>query len=323
MNAQHGLKEKSSTMNRALGVALVAILAATPAALRPAHATPPAPFHTATRTVRYGPIRMNVPQSWPPGMVSWTVSNDEAGGMVGYLLPNSPKPAGLTDNPLNASPYFTETLVTQQDMTTATLSEATADGREYTMTFNVPDIQTRLARAILASLQVPPPITSTQVVHLLLSQDAGVSVKCAAGGRTWFLVGGPGGAGQEPFYLFRSSDGGRRWALADQTRWTGTPFPDESGMTAMRFWSRSDGIIVEASGYAHHQIWIYRTQDGGTHWTQTNVTIPVDITASERPAIHVGPRGLLTVRVVLSKSRIVVLRGSIHNRRWRLTPERI
>lgn len=299
------------------------ILAAAPVALRPALDAMPTPLHTATRTIRYGPIRMKIPQSWPPSMVSWTVSNDAAIGMLGYLLPTSPKPAGLTHDPLNASPYFTETLVTQEDMTTATLIEAALDGREYTMTFNVPETQARLARAILGSLRVPPPITSTRLVRLLLSHDAGGSVESAADGRAWFLVGGPGGAGQEPFYLFRSSDGGRRWALADQTRWTGSHFPDASGMTAMRFWSRSDGIIVEASWFANHQIWIYRTQDGGAHWTQTNVTIPVDITASERPAIHCGPRGRLTVRVVLSKSWTVVLRGSTDNLRWHLTRERV
>jgi hypothetical protein len=309
-------------MSRAIGIGLAVLGAAALAAVHaPAGRHQPVAPHTPTRTIAYGPMSIKVPQSWPSGMVSWTVRNDDAAGLAGYLLPTSPKPPGLTPNPLNASPYFTETLVTQQYMTTATVIEATPSGRVYTMTFNVPYNRAPVARTILASLTVPPPITSTQVVHMLLKHAAGPPDLSTADGRTWLLIGGPGATAQEPFYLFSSPDRGRHWILIDQTRWgAGQDFPDAPGMAAMRFWSRSHGVIVEASWFANRQIWIYRTQDGGRRWTQTKVAIPADITAADPPTIQLGPGGRLTVRVVLSKNRTVVLRGSVHDPQWRAVP---
>jgi photosystem II stability/assembly factor-like uncharacterized protein len=72
-----------------------------------------------------------------------------------------------------------------------------------------------------------------------------------------------GGVSGEP-RLFRTRDGGRTW------RWLPTT-PRNIRIEQITFWQRTGFALVEpgGDGMGPNQIW--RTADGGTHWTRLNL----------------------------------------------------
>ncbi len=147
------------------------------------------------------------------------------------------------------------------------------------------DVEGGPTRRILASWRHPPVATVTQAVHLMenatvnqgVAHYTPVFVNAADG---WILQGGEPGAGQEAFYLFHTVNGGETWSLERYTSPVGCPsesptcvFIGGDGYTGMTFWSREDGVIVDAS-YLVPQAVIIRTGDGGQTWAAQTIPLP-------------------------------------------------
>lgn len=164
------------------------------------------------------------------------------------------------------------------------------------------DVDGGPAHRILTSWHHPSVATVTEAVHRMeqptVNQGAPEYTKVFANKADgWILAGGEPGAGQEAFYLFHTIDGGKTWSLERYTSPTGCPSQSRSctfiagdGWTGMAFWSREDGIIVNASFLVAQAI-IIRTRDGGRTWTTQTIPLPASATGGKLR----NRRGVLTL----------------------------
>ncbi|MHB1629614.1 MAG: WD40/YVTN/BNR-like repeat-containing protein [Bacilli bacterium] len=147
--------------------------------------------------------------------------------------------------------------------------------------------------------QILPQLSPTQGVHFVSAHlgygigdasDYNAFLTSADGGESWRLTAripgrNPDGAtltfanakdgwivahaGQwhGAISLYRTVDAGKRWTLA--SRIPGSLF-SSSEIQALHFWNGRDGLL-EIDANNEEQIW--RTQDGGTHWTHSTTLI--------------------------------------------------
>lgn len=250
------------------------------------------------RMARAGAMSVTIPGSWTAaspspsyGQTTWTFQG--LGGEVQLtvsplasnffqLLPMvfTPPGTGLHRGP---TPY--------QDQVDVAGS-VTRDVLSRTGTLYSINIDGGPTRRILVSWHHPPVATVTEAVHLMeqstVNQGAPDYTKVFANAADgWILAGGEPGAGQEAFYLFQTVDGGKIWSLERYTSPTGCPSQSPSctfiagdGWIDMAFWSREDGIIVNAS-YLVPQAVIIWTRDGGTTWATQTIPLPASATGGQ------------------------------------------
>ena len=70
----------------------------------------------------------------------------------------------------------------------------------------------------------------------------------------------------EEYLLFHSTDAGQQWSLIHPLGSNINTFPVALGQSVMRFWTPTDGLIVESSMVYPHELLVYRTTDTGTTW---------------------------------------------------------
>ncbi|MBX5466009.1 MAG: glycoside hydrolase [Firmicutes bacterium] len=203
---------------------------------------------------------------------------DPVAGTFFQLVPQLPKPPDLTANPWNRSPFFTETWAQEHGMLIARVSDLSGSGTLYQVLLRAPADAAGTAKAVLHSMTLPPPATVTQAVHLLLTKPTpGAAPPLAttqAGGAGWLLAGGAPAGTQEPWFLFRTTDGGRRWTLLADTTWTASKtFPDTVGVPGLLFWNAHDGVIVQPADAGAFLI-VYRSTDGGRSWRRSTIACP-------------------------------------------------
>lgn len=302
--------------------------AATPSATTSASTTSTsATVPPDTKVMTLGSLTLRIPKKWvigtssTPGpgskQLSATSSTDgkvtihelsPVAGNVFILLPQLPKPSGLTSNPENTSPYFTEYQQTTGSITYATLSDLTTSGTEYMVTMTMPASESKELRTMIHSINAPSPANVSQAVNLLRSKDTGTqSVPLAtaqSGSRQWILAGGQPATAQEGWFLFRSQDNGSQWSLTDQTSWKASSpvFPNTVGSPAMLFWNAQDGVIIQPS-YGSPALLAYSTSNGGTSWRETTIKYGHQGNVFQAPKLTRGAKGLLTVKVALSANQ--------------------
>ncbi|WP_206742825.1 hypothetical protein [Sulfobacillus thermosulfidooxidans] len=241
---------------------------------------------------------------------------------VFQLLPTLPKPQGLIKNPWNQSPYFTEAMENIHGELYVTMSDLSLLGSRYAMNMSMPTSESETAQSILASIKAPQPLSVTQGVRLLLAKTRLSHTPSEStwtmGQYRWLLVGGEAATAQEPFFLFRSKDGGRHWNLVNYTRWTASPyqvFPDTVGNPALAFWTTEDGLIAQPS-YATPQILLFRTTNGGISWQETRINCPSQPNIGKVPTIILAGHGHITVSVSLSSGKIFQVSSQNNGINW-------
>lgn len=276
-----------------------------------------------TKPMTMDSVTLRVPDGWSigspssalaPGAKQVTATSGRAGkvtihrltpegGNAFVLLPQLPKPPGLTSNVHNQSPYFTESEQTISGVINAAFSDLTITGTEYMVTMHLPSDQSRLAGSILRSIQAPPPATVTEAVHLLPSKPSPSTaiplVSARSGSNRWILAGGQPSTAQEGWFLFRSHDNGNHWSLIGNTSWSapGPIFPNTVGSPTMLFWNSQDGVIVEPS-YASPALSVYWTRNGGNSWQETAVPLAYPASVFQAPTVTRGVNGQLRVTIV-------------------------
>lgn len=226
-------------------------------------------------------------------------THDPVAGNFFQLVPQLPKPPGLTANPWNRSPFFTETWAQEHGMLIATVSDLSGSGTLYQVLLRAPADEAVTVEAVLRSMTLPPPATVTQAVHLLLTKPTpGAAPPLAttqAGGAGWLLAGGAPATAQEPWFLFRTTDGGRRWALIAYTTWTAPQtFPDTVGAAGLLFWNAHDGVIVQPADGGAFLI-VYRSTDGGRSWRRSTIACPSPPVNTQPPHLARFADGRLTL----------------------------
>lgn len=224
---------------------------------------------------------------------------------VFQLLPQLPKPTGLTKAAWNKLPYFSESRTQLDGVIQWQMTDLTPSGVEDVVSLQMPTADSAVVDQIQRSLRVPRPATVTQAVHLLLTlPNPGDSLPRAmaqADSRdNWVLVGGSPATAQEGWFLFRTENVGATWQLIGDTTWSAPfkTFPDSVGVPAMLFWNARDGIIVMPS-FASNDLFVYRSTDGGTSWTESQLKTAGEPNNGKAPEIVRAADGRLTVSAVL------------------------
>ncbi len=265
-------------------------------------------------------ISIRVPHGWHLGQ-QVTVSKTRATGLnAGLLVPQLPKnTAALTRDPRNRSPYFTETIQTAGHTAYASLYELSAAGNYYHIQLQVPRSAVDALRRALRTVTMPPVATVTQAVTLIESRATIGSplwlAQAGAANTNWVLVCGAVATAQEPFYLFRTSDGGKHWALINYTSTPQHTFPDMAGSPVLLFGSADDGIIAEVTGFSN-DVWIYHTQDGGQTWAWQKIALPSQPNAQTTPRIVWTRSGTLTISVALQSGTTYQLTSQNAGQTW-------
>lgn len=272
------------------------------------------------KLLRTDGISIRVPKGWHLGK-QVTVSENPATGLnAGLLLPQVPKNAtALTHDPSNRSPYFTETIETADHTAYGAIDELSAAGNYYNIQLQVPQSSVDALRRALRTVTLPPVATVTQAVNLI-EHRATIGAQLwlantAAANTNWMLVGGVVATAQQPFYLFRTSDGGNDWSLINYTSTPRHIFPDLAGSPDMLFWSADDGIIVEVTGWSR-DVWIYDTRNGGQTWALQKVALPSQPNAQKTPQIAWTTSGTLTISVTLQSGTTYQLTSKDSGRTW-------
>lgn len=89
----------------------------------------------------------------------------------------------------------------------------------------------------------------------------------------WVLAPGFPGAGQVPWALYHTTDGGTTWTSQPVKK--GSPFPTSNMNLEMAFTSPSDGWLSGLNGFYYPpKVFLYHTTDGGASWTVTSFAVP-------------------------------------------------
>ncbi len=302
--------------------------AAVPSSATPTSSTP-ASVPPNTTALTLGSLTLRVPSSWVTGSSTTVVPGVKAvhaasgadnkvtihqlkpvDGNVFILLPQLPKPSGLTSNAENNSPYFTESEQTTSGVIYGTLSDLTPSGTEYVVTLTMPSDQAQKAQSILQSITAPSPATVSQAVNLLKSKphppQALPLVTAKSGSHQWILAGGQPATAQEGWFLFRSQNNGSQWSLIGHTSGltSGPPFPNTVGSPTMLFWNPQDGVIVQPS-YASPALKVFWTRNGGNSWNATTVRYSHQGNVFQAPKVTRGANGILTITVALNATTTI------------------
>lgn len=242
-------------------------------------------------------------------------------GDVFALLPQLPKPTGLTSNAENQSPYFTESKQTINGVVYASFSELTATGTEYAVNVQIPVNQTKLVGSILHSIKAPTPATVSQALHLLdksASPSAGIPITTAKfGSERWVLAGGAPATAQEGWFLFRSLNNGNHWSLIGHTTWSASAptFPNSVGNPTMLFWNASDGVIVQPS-FASPALLVYWTRNGGQSWQETTVRYGQPGNVFTTPKVTREANGQLVITATLNSKATMTFTSQDGGSHW-------
>jgi|GEM_PF-5704845 len=99
----------------------------------------------------------------------------------------------------------------------------------------------------------------------------------------WIMVEGQPGAGQAPWTLFGTRDGGSRWQKLSSTQASGS-FPTGDVALAFTFTSATDGWIVTVNpNDTPQEVFVYSTTDGGSNWRATSFPLPSGATGKAVP----------------------------------------
>ena len=242
---------------------------------------------------------------------------------VYQLLPQEPKPAGLTETSWNDRPFFTEDIRSGASDVDAAVGNMTVAGTDYSVIITAPPKDSKVVRALVRALKLPQPATVTQDVHLLMTKptpQAGMPLATTQAGASsgWVLAGGQPATAQEPFFLYRTRDSGKRWVLLKYTDFSATPpevFPDTVGTPAMLFWSAQDGLIVQPS-FAGPRLRVYRTVNGGNTWTMVQVECPALPDVGQAPEISRLASGVMTLKVHLAAGQVFQVESRNNGQNW-------
>lgn len=291
--------------------------------------------------LQLGHIRLMLPPGWkrqspkagPLGSQSLTATSANGGRLtlhqlalkgsnIYQLLPQLPKPSGLTQNAWNSRPYFTESSTEISGVIHFQMTDLTASGVEDVVTLQVSSQDASTVAAIQRSLKVPEPATIKDAVHLLLTKSQpGVGLPLASAqagqGRGWLLAGGPPATAQEGWFLFHTQNGGKTWSIEAETTWSAPfkTFPDTVGTPAMRFWNAKDGLIAMPS-YASAGLFVYRTTDGGTSWTESQLATPGQPNNGKAPQITLNADGRMTLNATLYSGKTVQFTSTNGGATW-------
>ncbi len=277
----------------------------------------------STHVVQVGPYTMTVPRNWTVGHQIQLNTLTASGGNAALLMPNtvSPNDNGFV-NPQKASPFFSEQLNGVVNGAVLEVTELTGNGTHYELTVTAPAGANAQLKAVEKTLRTPPPTTVTQDVHLIQAlaktshPDLYDTTARVGAQNQWTLVGGNPATAQEPFALYRSTNGGRQWTLADYTTFRGrSDFLSLEGLPSIRFWNAEDGIIAESSGFAQ-SVPISYTTDGGLHWQAASVPQVGEPTGQTAPIITRKPNGTLDVTVRVFPNQVVTLQSTDNGTRW-------
>lgn len=274
----------------------------------------------ATSILQAHGISIRVPKGWQLGKQVQVSKTDAMGLSSGLLVPQVPKnTAALTRDPRNQSPYFTETIASVNQTASAQVYELSAQGYYYNIQVNVPRSALASLSRALRTLSLPPVATVSQAVHLMYHRatlQASLWMASADTENTnWVLAGASPATVQEPFYLFRSTDSGTRWSLINYSFQTDQVFPDLAGDPTMIFWTATQGLIVEVTGFSH-SVWVYRTNDGGTTWSLQKLACPSQPNAEKPPQISQTVNGNLTITVTLNSGTNYQLTSHDSGQTW-------
>lgn len=256
------------------------------------------------KTISYDGISLRVPISWTLGdqikIYQSATTGSNAGELFPKMLPDSGP--GITSDPGNQSPFFSEQLQIVGGSAYLQLAELGADGYSYSLQMTVPSSEAALLRAAAASMQYPPSATATDDVQFILrdAQDGSLSPTTSMVGTAdrWLVVSGNPATMQEQYALFGSTNGGNEWTLLHWTTGSAQPnFPGSLGKPTVFFWSATDGIVAVSSAFSS-QIWLYRTTDGGTTLTSTTLSVPSQ--PDKAPTLSRSPQGVLTITIPLA-----------------------
>lgn len=99
----------------------------------------------------------------------------------------------------------------------------------------------------------------------------------------WIMVEGQPGAGQAPWVLFGTKDGGSTWTKLASTQSSNT-FPAGNVALVWTFSSATDGWIVAVNpNYGPPKVFVYKTTDGGSSWTAASFSLPAGATGEAVP----------------------------------------
>lgn len=107
----------------------------------------------------------------------------------------------------------------------------------------------------------------------------------------WIMVEGQPGAGQAPWVLFGTRDGGGRWQKLASTQTTQN-FPTGDVALAWTFTSATDGWIVTVNpNDTPQKVFVYKTTDGGSNWQATSFPLPSGATGEAVPTTPIFSSG--------------------------------
>ncbi len=276
-----------------------------------------------THMVKVGPYTIVVPDHWTLGNQIRLKRFTASGTVSSLLMPNPvPQSGNGIVNPLNANPFFSEQLNGVVNGIALQVNELTSHGTYYELTVTVPSSQTSALKMAAKTLKPPPPATVTEDVHLI--QALGKTPHLAlyytqahVGSQDqWLLVGGNPATAQEPFALYRSTDAGKQWTLADHTTFHGhSNFLESEGLPSIAFWNAKDGIMAESSSFAQ-SLPISYTTDGGKHWHAAQVPQVGQPTGQNAPIIIRSPNGSLDVKATVFHDQMVILKSTDNGKNW-------
>lgn len=263
-------------------------------------ASSPLPLSSSkTRIVSKGKLSVRVPASWIQEknvIIGETAAN---GSTPGLLLPvTSSEVRSNVPGPNDQSPFFLEQRSVAGTTDYLNLYELAVSGNYYNLQLSASSAQSKQFREALASIKVPPAATATDVVGFI-KKYVRRPLETRVGRCRWAVIGGNVGTEQEDFALFRSTDAGKTWSVERHT--TGNAAHDFMGLEGsptIFFWSSMHGFIAESSGYFVDHLLIYRTTDGGQHWTTIKVPTQGQPNGTT-PVLKRGPSGVfhLTARL--------------------------
>ena len=286
------------------------------------HSTPPqhrstvvshAPRPRATpRTIAVRGARVTVPAPWTVSATStqFGVTTVNAHGGAGHLSLSAAPLRAYTDQllpgatsvgvgPPTRQPTLYEEIWRQPAGRTVIEQLLSPHGTLYVLTVHGTPA---LVQSLLAQWHHPPVATVTDAVHLIQHSAMTDASASQWHQEAWELVGGPVGAGQQPYYLFHSTNGGQSWGLERRTIWgttsalgaTPNTFLNSAGIARIHFWSAHDGVIAEAVEEGAF-VGVYHTTNGGHTWKFSRILLPNLPTAETLRGV--GPVLTLSVQV--------------------------
>lgn len=275
---------------------------------------------SAWRTIQAGAVSLRIPPTWHQGK-QVTLSYTSMANLAAELVP-----VDTYYGPIQlAHPYESKQQSVIAGQANFQLLLETRGGYLYQLTVTAPAAQRALVNQVVKTITFPPPVTVTTLVHQFNAHRSAVDgqsyTRATLGSSRWLLVFGNPATAMENYDLFHSADGGGHWALINATPFVTAPhqsphvFPGSLGQPAMFFWTPSDGIIAEATGFSPHGLLLYRTTNAGRSWQLQELGPEGQITGATSP--HITERQeVLTVSVRLKSGQLFRTTSANDGKTW-------